>query len=61
MPVKEATARIKINKLLDAAGWRFFPQDGKPANIRLEQTVKFTPNELDSLGENFEICAPEQK
>ena len=54
MPVKEATARIKINKLLDAAGWRFFPQDGKPANIRLEQTVKFTPNELDSLGENFE-------
>jgi type I restriction enzyme R subunit len=52
--MKEATARIKINKLLDAAGWRFFPQDGKPANIRLEQTVKFTPNELDSLGENFE-------
>jgi len=25
--VKEATARIKINKLLEAAGWRFF-QDG---------------------------------
>ena len=52
--MKEATARIKINKLLDAAGWRFFPQDGKPANIRLEQTVKFTPSDLDSLGENFE-------
>jgi type I restriction enzyme R subunit len=22
--VKEATARLKINKLLEAAGWRFF-------------------------------------
>ena len=24
--MKEATARIKINKLLEAAGWRFFPR-----------------------------------
>jgi len=24
LPNKEATARIKINKLLEAAGWRFF-------------------------------------
>jgi len=36
---EEATARIKINKLLEAAGWRFFPVYGKPAtsgwNIRL--------------------------
>ena len=24
MPAKEATARIKINRLLEAAGWRFF-------------------------------------
>ena len=24
MPEKEATARIKINRLLEAAGWRFF-------------------------------------
>jgi hypothetical protein len=24
MSAKEATARIKINKLLDGAGWRFF-------------------------------------
>jgi len=35
---KEATARIKINKLLEAAGWRFFPKDGAPANICLEPT-----------------------
>jgi len=31
MPDKEATARIKINKLLEAAGWRFFQEDGAPA------------------------------
>ncbi|MBP2573562.1 hypothetical protein J2767_004755 [Agrobacterium tumefaciens] len=24
VPRKEATARIKINRLLEAAGWRFF-------------------------------------
>ena len=33
---KEATARIKINRLLEAAGWRFFPDANGPANIRLE-------------------------
>lgn len=27
MNKKEATARIKINKLLEAAGWRFFPEE----------------------------------
>jgi hypothetical protein len=26
MANKEATARIKINKLLEAVGWRFFPE-----------------------------------
>jgi hypothetical protein len=36
---KEATARIKINKLLEAAGWRFFPDGDQPANIRLEPSV----------------------
>ena len=25
---KEALARININKLLEEAGWRFFPKDG---------------------------------
>ena len=34
MPDKEATARIKINKLLEAAGWRFFREGDAPANIR---------------------------
>jgi type I restriction enzyme R subunit len=52
--MKEATARIKINRLLDAAGWRFFPEDGKPANIRLEHTTTLSPDHLDSFGEDFQ-------
>jgi len=52
--MKEATARIKINRLLDAAGWRFFPEDGKPANIRLEHTTSLSQDHLNSFGENFE-------
>jgi type I restriction enzyme R subunit len=39
MSSKEATARIKINKLLEAAGWRFFPEGIATANIRLEPSV----------------------
>ncbi len=36
MSHKAATARIKINKLLEAGGWRFFQTGDAPANIRLE-------------------------
>lgn len=36
MPDKEATARIRINKLLEVAGWRFFADGTAPANIRRE-------------------------
>ena len=54
MPSKEATARIKINKLLEAAGWRFFPEGGSPANIRLEPSVTIRSTDLDALGEDFE-------
>ena len=54
MSEKEATARIKINKLLEAAGWRFFPDGSAPANIRLEPTVAIKAADLDALGENFE-------
>jgi hypothetical protein len=35
---KEAHARIKINKLLEAAGWRFFDSPQGKANIALEPT-----------------------
>ena len=54
MPEKEATARIKINKLLEAAGWRFFPEGNAPANIRLEPGIKIKTTDLDELGDDFE-------
>ena len=54
MPEKEATARIKINRLLEAAGWRFFPENGRPANIRLEPAVALKSADLENLGEDFE-------
>jgi type I restriction enzyme, R subunit len=60
MPNKEATARIKINKLLEAAGWRFFPEDGAPANICLESTAKINSSVLGALGGNFEITQPKR-
>ena len=53
MVSKEATARIKINKLLEAAGWRFFPEGSAPANIRLEPNVTIKSSDLEALGENF--------
>jgi type I site-specific restriction endonuclease len=52
--MREATARIKINKLLEAAGWRFFADSKGPANIQLEPSVTLTKHALDDLGENFE-------
>ena len=54
MAPKEAHARIKINKLLEAAGWRFFADGGAPANIQLEPSVTIKTQDLDALGENFE-------
>ena len=51
---KEAKARIKINKLLEDAGWRFFDNDEGPANIALETNAKITQWEIDSFGEDFE-------
>ena len=54
MPNKEATARIKINKLLEAAGWRFLADGTLPANIQLEPSITIKTQDLDALGENFE-------
>ncbi len=54
MAEKEATARIKINKLLEAAGWRFFASGDASANICLESSVTIKSNDLDALGDNFE-------
>ena len=52
--MNEATARIKINRLLEKNGWRFFPEGDQPANIRLEQRIAITRNDLDALGDDFD-------
>lgn len=54
MKAKEAKARIKINKLLEEAGWRFFDNDDGFANIQLEANTKITKKQIDDYGENFE-------
>lgn len=54
MPPKEAQARIKINKLLEEAGWRFFDGREGKSNIVLEPNIKLTREKVDDLGNNFE-------
>lgn len=46
---KEATARIKINKLLEESGWRFFSDVNGKQNIQLETNIKW-----DDLGDDFQ-------
>jgi len=52
--MKEATSRIKINKLLEAAGWRFFPEGNKDSNIQLELNVKIKSTDINELGDDYE-------
>ena len=52
--MKEATARIKINKLLEEANWRFFGNGNGSANIQLEHSVAIKTKDLDALGVDFE-------
>lgn len=47
--MKEAAARIKINKLLEEAGWRFFADERGPANIQFESSVTLTTEALGAL------------
>ena len=54
MKAKEAKARIKINKLLEEAGWRFFDNEEGPANIQLEANVKISKKQIEDYGDNFE-------
>ena len=53
---KEAQARIKIDKLLKAAGWRFFDDQNGTANIQLECNVKIKKTDIDKLGSDFETA-----
>ncbi len=54
MAAKEAKARIKINRLLEESGWRFFDDAHGKASVVLEPNVKLTKAKVDSLGDNFE-------
>lgn len=51
---KEAQARIKINKLLEEAGWRFFDDGKLKANISLEHRVKKVKYQNKDLGNDLE-------
>src|SRR3990167_1462096 len=53
---KEAQARIKINKLLEESGWRFFDDAKNPANIQLEPGVVF-----ENLGDDLEDAETHDK
>lgn len=53
---KEAQARVKINKLLEEAGWRFEADSNGPANIQLEPGIKFS-----DLGDDFENAETHDK
>jgi len=54
MAEKEAKARIKINKLLEEAGWRFFDNEDGKANVILENQVKLSQEKLNEFGDDFE-------
>lgn len=51
---KEALARIKINQLLEEAGWRFFDTKEGKANIQLEPNVKLKQMDIEEMGKDFE-------
>ncbi|MDR3147716.1 MAG: restriction endonuclease subunit R, partial [Treponema sp.] len=54
MAQKEAKARIKINKLLEESGWRFFDSAEGRANVLLENNVKITRTAINEWGNDFE-------
>lgn len=54
MAEREAKARIKINKLLEEAGWRLLDSAAGRANVLLEKHTRITESTLDKMGEDFE-------
>lgn len=54
MALKEAKARIKINKLLEEAGWRLLDDVNGQANVILENNIKITKSVINELGEDFD-------
>lgn len=54
MAEKEAKARIKINKLLEEAGWKLLDDGSGKANVVFENNIKITEQAINDLGENFD-------
>lgn len=54
MSAKEAKARLKINRMLEESGWRFFDDENGYANVQVEPNVKMTKSQVDAFGENFD-------
>ena len=55
MNKKEASARLKINKLLEESGWRLIDSGGKKANIEVETHLHVDENQShSSMGDDFE-------
>ncbi len=54
MNTQEAHARIKINKLLEKAGWRLLDDEQGKANVQLEQNVKIKQKDINDFGTDFE-------
>lgn len=54
MAEKEAKARIKINKLLEEAGWKLIDDLSGKANVVFENNIKITEQAINDLGENFD-------
>jgi type I restriction enzyme, R subunit len=52
--VNEAKSRIKINKILENTGWRFFDNKNGKANIKVESRTIIKKIEFDEFGDNFE-------
>jgi type I restriction enzyme, R subunit len=51
---KEAVARIKIDKLLQESGWRFFDSEEGKLNVVLEDRVTLKKVDINDLGEDYE-------
>lgn len=49
MSKKEAAARLKINRLLEEAGWYLFDEDDHKANVSVESHIK-----INEMGDDFE-------
>ena len=70
MSAKEAEVRIKINKLLEKAGWRLCDNENGKKNVELEHTTTVEKSDKETSGfidylllddKNYPLCVLEAK